>query len=142
MAPGWEPSVSVYDDIGANFDPGIGFIARPDQRNLRANVHYKPRPTRPGGWKGVRQLTFGHLYNRIENHDGVLETQTFRPGFLTLFQTEDQLMILVFDTFERVPIQFQIAPPGGDPRWGIQESARSRSFSNPINPALSPLERL
>jgi len=95
-----------YDDIGANFDPGIGFVSRPDQRALTANVHYNPRP----GWPGVRQLTFGNLYRRIENHDGVVETQTIRPGFIALFQTEDWLMVLYNDTRERAPYSFQIAP--------------------------------
>ena len=59
--------VVSYDDIGERFDPGIGFIARRDQRSFYSNIHYNPRPD----WKGVRQLTFGHMYRRIENHQGV-----------------------------------------------------------------------
>ena len=98
--------VVSYDDIGRNFAPGMGFILRPDQRNLRANIHYNPRP----GWKGVRQLTFGHLYRRVENHDGVLETQIFRPRFWVEFQTQDWLMTQYNDTFDRVPYPFQVAP--------------------------------
>jgi hypothetical protein len=98
--------VVSYDDIGPNFDPGIGFIARPNQRNLTTNIHYNPRP----GWPGVRQLTFGFRYDRIENHSGILETQSFRPGFMAVFQTEDWLMTLYRDAFEGVPHAFQIAP--------------------------------
>ncbi len=98
--------VVSYDDIGERFHPGIGFIARPDQRSFYSNIHYNPRP----GWKGVRQLTFGHLYRHIENHGGVLETQTFRPGFMATFQTEDWFMSLYEDTYEFVPQAFSIAP--------------------------------
>jgi hypothetical protein len=98
--------VVSYDDIGAHFDPGIGFILRPDQRNVTTNVHYNPRP----GWKGVRQLTFGHRYQRVENHQGVLETQKFRPGFMAVFQTEDWMMTLYEDTYDYVPLAFQVAP--------------------------------
>lgn len=98
--------VISYDDIGPNFEPGIGFIARPNQRNLTTNIHYNPRP----GWRGVRQLTFGFRYDRIENYSGFLETQSFRPGFMAVFQTEDWLMTLYRDGFEGVPHAFQIAP--------------------------------
>jgi len=95
-----------YDDIGANFNPGIGFIRRPDQKTLTINVHYNPRP----GWKGVRQLTFGNLYRRTENHAGVVETRLIRPGFIAVFQSGDWLMTLYADTFEYVPYSFWIAP--------------------------------
>lgn len=95
-----------YDDIGANFDPGIGFIRRPDQRTLKFNAHYKPRP----GWKGVRQIYVGLFYQRTENHDGVLETRAIRPGFLARFQTEDSFMTLLYDTFDLIPYPFYIAP--------------------------------
>lgn len=95
-----------YDNIGPNFDPGIGFIQRPDQRTFLVNAHYKPRP----GWKGVRQLTFGTYYRRTENYQGALETRTIRPGFLCTFQTEDWMMAMYRDSFEMAPYTFPIAP--------------------------------
>lgn len=98
--------VARYTDIGENFDPGIGFVRRRDMRRLLLNGHFKPRP----GWRGVRQLTFGMLYGRVENHDGELETQLFRPGFLTTFQSEDVLTVFYIDQFELVPAPFRIAP--------------------------------
>ncbi len=105
-----------YSDIGAGFNPGTGFIQRPDQRSLLTNVHFKPRP----GWKGVRQIYIGNVYRRIENHDGVLETRTIRPGFLVIFQTEDSMMTLYYDTFDYIPYSFEIAPgvtiPSGEYR--------------------------
>lgn len=95
-----------YTDVGEDFRPGIGFVRRHDQRALMTNVHYKPRP----GWRGVRQLIFGFNYQRVEDRDGVLETQIYRPGFMMNFQTEDVLMVLYFDDYERVPYPFSIGP--------------------------------
>ncbi len=103
-----------YTDTGENFHPGIGFVRRPDMRRLLANVHVKPRP----GWRGVRQLVLGLLYGRVENHSGELETQIFRPGFVTIFQSEDVLNAFYSDRFERVPFPFSVSPgvviPAGD----------------------------
>ncbi|HUX05686.1 MAG TPA: DUF5916 domain-containing protein [Acidobacteriota bacterium] len=95
-----------YTDIGGNFNPGMGFIQRPDQRGILTNIHFKPRPK----IKGIHQLTFGNVYQRIENHDGVLETRRIRPGFLATFKTFDSLMILYDDKYEFVPHSFPIAP--------------------------------
>jgi len=103
-----------YTDVGEAFEPGIGFVRRHDQRALMTNVHYKPRPD----WKGVRQLLFGFNFQRVEDHDRVLETQIFRPGFMAIFQTEDNLTLLLLDNFERVRFPFFIGPgvviPAGD----------------------------
>ena len=93
-----------YTDIGENFDPGMGYVQRPDQRALLLNVHYKPRPDIPG----VRQLTFGNVYQRIENHAGVLETRRIRPGFLAVFDSGDSLMLLYDDRYEYTPYAFPI----------------------------------
>ena len=102
-----------YTDIGESFSPGIGFVRRPDQRSWFANFHYKPRPD----LNGVRQVYFGMMYARVENHDNLLETEIVRPGFLVIFDSEDTLTILYVDTFERVPFPFPLAdgvviPPG------------------------------
>jgi len=95
-----------YTDVGQEFEPGIGFVRRHDQRALMTNVHYKPRP----GWKGVRQLLFGFNYQRVEDHERVLETQILRPGFMAIFQSEDSVMLLGFNNFERVRFPFFVGP--------------------------------
>lgn len=121
--------IARYTEIGENFNPGIGFMRRRDMRRILGNFHYKPRP----GWRGVRQLTFGMLYGRVETRDGELDTQLLRPGFLTTFQTEDVLTVFYIDAFERVPWPFPIAPgvfiPAGEykSRQGQVEFASSPS---------------
>ncbi len=118
--------VVQYTDIGEQFLPGIGFVQRPNLRRIRANGHFKPRP----GWRGVRQLTMGLLFQRIENHDGSLETQLFRPGFLTTFQSEDVITILYFDTFEHVPVGFGLAPGVTIPAGDYKNRQLTASFSS------------
>ncbi len=105
-----------YDDIDPDFDPGIGFIARPDQRAVFADANYKPRP----GWKGVRQLTMGAFFQRIENHDGVVETLYWSPAFRVGFQSEAWISAAYDDIFDYVPFSFPVAPgvviPSGEYR--------------------------
>jgi len=125
-------SVDLYDwrvrytDVGDGFEPGIGFVRRHDQRALITSAHYKPRPD----WRGVRQLSFGLDYQRIENHDRVLETQSFRPGFTATFQTEDVLRIGYSDAFERVPLPFFIGPGVMIPAGEYKQREASASFNS------------
>ena len=95
-----------YDDVGPNFNPGIGFVLRPDQRTLTLYGAYKPRP----GWKNVRQLLFGHVYKRYVNYDGVLETESHMPDLRMYFQSGDVLLFNGENTNDLVPYSFYIAP--------------------------------
>ncbi len=95
-----------YTDVGDGFEPGIGFVRRQDQRALNTSAHYKPRPD----WRGVRQLSFGLDYQRVEDHDRILETQVFHPAFVATFQTEDILTVGYTDAFDRVPLPFSVGP--------------------------------
>jgi hypothetical protein len=95
-----------YDDIDPDFNPGIGFVLRPDQRTITVDANYKPRP----GWKGVRQLTIGNLYQRIENHAGVVETIIVSPSFRVGFQSEAWIRTTYDDIFDYVPFSFSVAP--------------------------------
>jgi hypothetical protein len=88
-----------YTDIGESFDPGIGFVRRADQRRWQASARFKPRP----GWQGVRQLSFGGEYARIENHRGELETELLSPALMLTLQSEDVVTLSYEDTFDSVP---------------------------------------
>ena len=95
-----------YDDIGRLFDPGIGFVIRPDQRTLTGYGQYSPRP----GWKGVRQLNFSSAVRRIENHDSILETVSIFPAAEIVFQSEDRVQFRYRDTYDFVPSSFFLGP--------------------------------
>jgi len=95
-----------YDDIGEFFDPGIGFVMRPDQRTWTGYGEWTPRP----GWKGIRQLSFGSLFKRTSNHDNILETQRFQflSGFN--FQSDDNIRGMFNHLYDYVPYSYPIAP--------------------------------
>jgi len=95
-----------YDDIGKNFDPGIGFVTRPDQKTWTAFGEWTPRP----GWRGVRQLNFRALYKKTENHRNVLETDRFQLVSAVNFQTDDRLHTTFNHVADNVPYPFEIAP--------------------------------
>jgi hypothetical protein len=122
-----------YDDIGARFDPGIGFVSRPDQRTFTLYGEYDPRP----GWPGVKQISLGTLYRRIANHDGILETQVYNPTFWLLFDTDDRITVFYEDTYDFVPWSFFMAPdvpvPSGEYKnrtfYGELTTSKSRRLA-------------
>ena len=95
-----------YDDIGENYNPGVGFVNRHDQRRTTLYGEWTPRP----GWPGIRQIRIGHTYRRIENHAGILETQTHSPNFGIRFNSEDSLVFYYEDTYDFIPYTFYLTP--------------------------------
>jgi hypothetical protein len=63
-----------YADIGARFNPEMGFVTRTDVRATKAAAAWTPRPR----WRGVRQLFFEGDLEYYENHDGRLESRSQR----------------------------------------------------------------
>ena len=120
-----------YDDIGPNFDPGIGFVLRPDQRAWTLYGAYKPRP----GWTGVRQLYLGLIYKRYQNYDGVLETESYFPSAQIYFHSGDMLAVEGDLTDDLIPYAFAIAPGVAIPP-GIyaNRQAMFHFFSSPSRP--------
>jgi hypothetical protein len=96
----------TYMDVGENYDPGIGFVPRRDQRLLALGGSWKPRPS----IDAVRQLSFGTDYTRIENHAGILESEEAFLRLTANFESADMMQFALVDTFEHVPAPFEIAP--------------------------------
>jgi hypothetical protein len=96
----------AYMDIGQNYEPGIGFVPRPDQKNLSLSGSFNPRPS----WELVRQMEFALDYERIETHKKVVETQKGRVAMTANFDTGDRLWIASEINDELVPAPFEIAP--------------------------------
>jgi hypothetical protein len=65
-------SALQYSDIGARFNPEMGFVTRTDVRATRAKAAWTPRPR----WRGVRQLFFQGDIEYFENHDGRMESRS------------------------------------------------------------------
>jgi hypothetical protein len=103
----------AYMDIGQNYEPGIGFVPRPDQKNLSLSGSFNPRPS----WELVRQMELALDYERIETHEKVVETQKGRFAMTANFDTGDRLWFSSEVNNELIPAPFEIAPdvfvPGG-----------------------------
>jgi hypothetical protein len=61
-----------YSDIGARFNPEMGFVTRVDVRATKARAAWTPRPR----WSGVRQLFFQGDLEYFENHAGRVESRS------------------------------------------------------------------
>ena len=95
-----------YTDIGPNFEPGIGFIQRPDQRTAYLYGAYNPRPA----WPGVRQLVFSGDYTRTYNYNGEVENSKFMHWTMFRFTTGDEIRIAAYYQEEFIPCDFEYAP--------------------------------
>jgi hypothetical protein len=61
-----------YADIGARFNPEMGFVTRTDVRATKAKAAWTPRPR----WRGVRQMFLQGDVEYYENHDGRMESRS------------------------------------------------------------------
>jgi len=106
-----------YLDIGPRFDPGIGFIQRPDQRAIYLNGAYKPRPD----LLGIRQLSVSGDYERIYNYGGDVEYIRARGVLNIKFHSGEEFDCPFLREEELIPYDFEIGPgvivPAGRYSW-------------------------
>lgn len=93
--------------VGANFNPEIGFLRRPDIRKEYGLARFSPRPKRN---KVIRKYTYQGTGTYIENGAGRVESKIGTGEFDIDFQNSDKLTVLYTGTEEYVPAPFRIAP--------------------------------
>ena len=93
--------------VGRDFDPGIGYVQRPDMRRSSANARFSPRPRRNAL---VRKYTFYGSIDYVENTRGLLETRSRTAKFQTELQNADWFAVTYYNQFERLPRPFSIRP--------------------------------
>lgn len=93
-----------YTDIGAGFDPAIGFVQRPDTRRFQGNL-FVPYYTKTGSFLS---LTPGYELIREEDHGGTVTFLLHQASLKALFQNVDQFRIFVNRNEEHVPAEFPI----------------------------------
>jgi len=79
---------TVYEDIGSNFNPEVGFVERNGVRQYFGQFAYKPRPR---FLPFVRQMQFETQNEYYENRAGKLETRQTEVTWETEFQNSSQL---------------------------------------------------
>lgn len=102
-----------YADIGAQFNPEMGFITRTDVRSTRAKAAWTPRPR----WRGVRQLLLSGNLEYYENHDGRVESRTQIVEAQMQRQDSSSLTLRAVRDYDFLPTPFSVAgariPAGG-----------------------------
>jgi hypothetical protein len=93
--------------VDATFDPGVGFVRRPDMRKSFALFRFSPRPR---SIASVRKFSWGAAVNYIENGTGRLESRNLDGEFGIEFQSSDRFAVAVNDSYEFLPRPFEIAP--------------------------------
>jgi hypothetical protein len=101
--------------VGDAFNPGVGYVRRPDLRRSYAEVRFSPRPKRN---KTVRKYSWTGSVDYNENGAGRLETREQQGEFGIDFQNADRFTATYTATYEFLPAPFRIArgltlPVGG-----------------------------
>jgi hypothetical protein len=93
--------------VGRNFDPGIGFVRRPDMQKHVGSFRFSPRPSK--GTR-IRKVYWDGTITRITNGNGQLETRDVFGEFAIDFQNSDHLSAQFERDDEILPRPFSIAP--------------------------------
>jgi hypothetical protein len=93
--------------VGKNFDPGVGFVQRPNMRKNYGYFRFGPRPRES---KRMRKLYWNGTITRIENGAGKPETRDVFGEFAIDFQNSDRVSAQVERDEEFIPRPFTIAP--------------------------------
>ena len=124
-----------YTDFGEDFNPGVGFVQRteerPDVRRFRGGGSYTPWP----GVFGIREIQIGPEIDIVLSHENELETQeiTFETQFE--FETGDDIGFEVKNTTEHLDIAFDLQEeeiPAGEYNFTSFQISMSTSSSRMI----------
>ncbi len=126
----------VLTDIGSNFNPGVGFLARSGVRKWNGELRMP--------WyvesKKIRRLVPEYEVAYFVNHDEKIENSLHLVSLRTELQSNDELNIFASRMFEYVPFDFSvfksIMVPSGNytvHRVGVSlQSKQGRKFSTKL----------
>ena len=98
----------VFEDIGKNFNPELGFVERPGNRQYFGQAAYKPRPK---FLPFVRQMEFETQLEYYSDRRGKLSTRQAEFTWQTVFKNSAQLEFRPMeDVTDVLPEPFEIRP--------------------------------
>ena len=95
-------------DVGANYNPEVGFVRRYGFDRTYASARFSPRPRQR--FKGIRQFTYQASLEYIENAAGRLETRNQTGRFAVERQNSDLFVVEGGTNYELLVAPFAIAP--------------------------------
>ena len=113
--------------IGPQFNPEVGFVRRGDVAITSASGRFSPR-FRPGGL--VRKLTWQADLDYITDAAGeVLEDRAVSALFGVEFNSGEAMTVTATKQYERLPLDFAIAPGVVVPAGGYRYETLNASYS-------------
>ncbi len=116
-----------YTDIGADFNPGVGFVQRTDIRRFRGGGSYTPWPEK----FGIREIQIEPEIDLVLTQGNELETQEITFDTQFEFVTGDDIGFEIKNTIEHLDIGFILQDgeiPEGDYNFtSFQTSIRTSS---------------
>ena len=120
--------------IGEAFNPGVGYVRRPDMRKTFALGRFSPRPRDS---RLVRKYFWSGSVDHIENTDGRLETREREGEFAIEFQNADRFAVTYTNSYEFLPQPFRIAPGVVLPVGGYDFDNARVSFNRSVQQQVS-----
>jgi len=114
----WDCFTSL-NQYGEALYAGLGFLPRPGTRRFDAWCEFKPRPSKSGPFRWVRQEFMEHRYYRVTNYQGVTESWRFFWAPINVrMESGDRFEFNWVPWYEYLPQPFEIAkgvvlPVGG-----------------------------
>jgi hypothetical protein len=113
----WD-TVVKYWRVGRDFDPSLGFVARPGVHAYAFNTEYKPRP----GFWNIRQMFFEFRNSLVTDLYGQWESyHVFTAPVNWRFESGDRVEVNWVPTGEHLAEPFAVAPgvviPPGSYHW-------------------------
>ncbi|OGU09654.1 MAG: hypothetical protein A2W29_08695 [Gemmatimonadetes bacterium RBG_16_66_8] len=91
--------------VGANFEPGVGFIRRTGVRHLYGTLGAHPQP-RTASLQELNPFVEGSFVTDLQGH---LETRELNAGLTAEFLTGAQANVALQDTYERLRDPFRVS---------------------------------
>ncbi len=114
--------ITLYEDIGSNFNPEVGFVERNGIRQYFGQIAYKPRPS---FIPHVRQMEFETQIEYYEDRSGHLATRQTELSWYTQFKNSASFFYRpIEDVTDVLKEPFEIRP-------GIVIPAGSYHFNRP-----------
>ncbi|MGE5199569.1 MAG: DUF5916 domain-containing protein [Rhodospirillaceae bacterium] len=132
----WDVVVK-YRRVGRDFDPSLGFVARPGVHAYAFNTEFMPRPR----FWNIRQMFFEFRNSLVTDLAGRWESyQVFTAPVNWRFESGDRVEVNWNPTGERLAAPFEIAPgvviPAGSYHWTRYRleagTAEKRRFSGQL----------
>ncbi|MFQ5641363.1 MAG: DUF5916 domain-containing protein [bacterium] len=122
-----------FTDIGANFNPEMGFLLWRDIRKYNVFIELSPRPK----FLNLRKSNFSYEMEYITNHQNELQYRTFSGNILNLFQNESYFHLGFINYFDRIPVSGidleGTTIPGGVYKYNIFGASYSSDLSQKMS---------